>query len=305
MKKFSIKLSVAMAFAASMLVLSALFSCAANSESNVDVPEELTEWNAAEVLGEDYKKHTTIKIPKGVVRIEEKAFYGCSAQSIIIPETVTRIGDAKRWGVGVYYGVFEGCENLQSIEIPESVTYIGGEAFEGCKSLKTVTLHEGLTTLKGSTFSYCDSLKEIRIPQSVTYIGGYTFYKCSSLKKVVLTNNISVIEGSTFDNCTALAEITIPEGVTSIGDYAFYECKNLTRITLPASLSKIDKYAFDRCSSLTSVTILAKNPPSIPDYSGFRPFTGNDNITFYAPKDSVEVYKTQWEIYKDSITAIW
>lgn len=304
MKKSSIKLSVTAAFTASLLVLFSLFSCGENSENTVDIPEELTEWNAAEILGEDYKKRDTIKIPKGVARIEEKAFYRCDAQSIIIPETVTRIGDAQKWGVGVYFGVFEGCENLQSIEIPESVTYIGGEAFEGCKSLKTVTLNEGLKTLKGSTFSYCTSLKELRIPQSVTYMGSHIFYGCSSLKKVVLSENISVIEDSTFDNCTALTDITIPESVTSIGSWAFSECKNLTRITLPASLTKIDKWAFDNCSSLRTVTILAKNPPSIPD-RWHAAFSGNDNNRkFYVPTDSVEAYKTQWEIYKDSIKAI-
>ena len=151
MKKSSIKLQVVTALTATMLGLTVLFSCAANSESNVDIPEELTRWNAAEVLGEDYKKRDTIKIPKGVVRIEDQAFYECDAQTIIIPSTVTRIGDSQKWGL-VYYGVFEECENLQSIEIPESVTYIGDKAFKDCKSLKTVTLNEGLTIIKKICF---------------------------------------------------------------------------------------------------------------------------------------------------------
>lgn len=297
MKKSTIKLQVATAFTASMLVLSALFSCANDSESLKDIPEELTESNAKEVLGEDYKKRDTIKIPKGVVRIEKDAFRECAAQSIIIPSTVTRIGDNDNW----YWGVFYGCENLQSIEIPESVTYIGSNAFYGCKSLKTVTLNEGLTIIKGSAFKNCTSLKEITIPQSVTSIGGSAFRECAALKKVVLTENISVIEDSTFDDCTALTNITIPEGVTCIGNYAFDECTSLTAITLPESLSEFKDWAFNKCSSLRRVTFLAKNPPK----AGYNPFDGCDsNITFYVPKDSVEAYKTQWSRYEDSIEAI-
>lgn len=305
MKKSSIKLQVATAFTASMLFLSVLFSCAANSESNVDIPEELTRWNAAEVLGEDYKKRDTIKIPKGVVRIEDQAFYECDAQTIIIPSTVTRIGDSQKWGL-VYHGVFEECENLQSIEIPESVTYIGDKAFKDCKNLKTVTLNEGLTIIKKDAFSDCTSLKEITMPKSVTSIGVGAFFGCSSLKKVVLTENISVIEDSTFDDCTALTDIIIPEGVTCIGYSAFDECTSLTAVTLPKSLTEVQDYAFKKCSSLKSVTILAENPPKISTYSRNAPFEGNsNNRKFYVPEESVESYKMQWERYEDSIEPIW
>lgn len=298
MKKSSIKLQVVTAFTASMLVLSALFSCANDSESLKDIPEELTESNAKEVLGEDYKKRDTIKIPKGVVRIEKDAFRECTAQSIIIPSTVTRIGDSDNW----YWGVFYGCENLQSIEIPESVTYIGSNAFQNCKSLKTVTLNEGLTIIKSQAFNHCTSLKEITMPQSVTSIGSSAFKECSSLKKIVLTKNISVIEDSTFKDCTTLTDVTIPEGVTCIEGSAFYGCISLIKLTLPASLTKIGNYAFENCSSLKSVTILAENPPKPGNYF----FSGNsNNRKFYVPEDSVEAYKTQWSAYKDSIEAIW
>ena len=148
------------------------------------------------------------------------------------------------------------------------------------------------------------------MPKSVTSIGVGAFFGCSSLKKVVLTENISVIEDSTFDDCSALTDITIPEGVTCIESSAFAKCSNLTEITLPKSLTKIDNWAFDNwafdnCSSLRSVTILAENPPSIPSTYGFRPFKGNDdNIKFYVPEDSVEMYETQWGKYDYSIKAI-
>ena len=49
------------------------------------------------------------------------AFYDCvSLQTITIPDTVTYIGS----------GAFRGCTLLQSITIPSSVTYIGSNPFK-------------------------------------------------------------------------------------------------------------------------------------------------------------------------------
>ena len=48
---------------------------------------------------------------------------GCSSlSSIIIPESVTSIGD----------GAFSDCSSLFNIVIPNSVTSIGSKAFAGC-----------------------------------------------------------------------------------------------------------------------------------------------------------------------------
>ena len=59
---------------------------------------------------------------------DEAFYYTTSAKSIIIPNTVTTIGN---WA-------FAGCTSLETIVIPASVTSIGKGAFMGCTSLKSV-----------------------------------------------------------------------------------------------------------------------------------------------------------------------
>ena len=82
--------------------------------------------------------------------------------------------------------VFDGCESLESITLPSTVTDIGVETFIGCKSLREVVLNEGLRKIEGSSFGCCSSLESITIPSSVVEIGSWAFHGCSSLRVVVL-----------------------------------------------------------------------------------------------------------------------
>lgn len=71
---------------------------------------------------------TKIVIESGVTTIPQYAFNTSSANSVIIPDTVTEIGKS----------AFYGNANLTSISIPSSVTTIGETAFKNCGNLKTV-----------------------------------------------------------------------------------------------------------------------------------------------------------------------
>ena len=55
---------------------------------------------------------------------------------------------------------FCGCESLQSVTIPNSVTSIGYEAFSGCESLQSVTIPNSVTKIGDYAFSGCTHLDE-------------------------------------------------------------------------------------------------------------------------------------------------
>lgn len=63
-------------------------------------------------------------------------------KSIIIPDTVTRLGNS----------AFKDCHLLENITIPDSVTQIGSYAFSGCSRLKSITLPEGITEIGDDFF---------------------------------------------------------------------------------------------------------------------------------------------------------
>jgi len=136
--------------------------------------------------------------------------------------------------------VFQGCSELTSITIPDSVISIGKEAFRDCTKLTSINIPDSIKTISECTFGYCYGLTSVTIPNSVTSIG----------------------EGA-FIGCSGLTSITIPDYVTSIGNYAFQYCSELTSVIIGNLIKSIGKYAFYSCSKLTDITCNTTSAPSI------------------------------------------
>ena len=207
--------------------------------------------------------------------------------TIVIPASVTFSGTTYSV-TSIGERVFQYCDSLTSVTIPNSVTSIGNNAFEICRRLKSITIGNSVTSIGNGAFGYCRGLTSVTIPNSVTSIGNAAFHHCSGLTSIVVENGNSVYDSRNncnaiiitatnmlvagcqnttipesvtsigniaFVECTGLTSVTIPNSVTSIGEGAFYGCTGLTSITIPNSVTSIGKYAFVDCSGLTSVTI--------------------------------------------------
>ena len=75
-------------------------------------------------------------------------------------------------------GAFSGCESLESITIPNSVTKIGNYAFIRCYSLQSFTIPNSVTSIGDEAFEQCESLESVTIPNSVTSVRDYAFIVC-------------------------------------------------------------------------------------------------------------------------------
>jgi hypothetical protein len=127
---------------------------------------------------------------------------------------------------------FAGNRILNSVEIPESVTYIGSYAFANCRNLMRVTLPSSLTYIGESIFADT-GLQSVVIPEGVTTIGRNAFSGCTRLYTLSLPSTIVSIDYLAFNNCTSLTTINIPNSVTSIeiSIDAFHNCSRMPYAT--------------------------------------------------------------------------
>jgi len=255
---------------------------------------------------------TSIEIPNSVTSIGNSAFENCSGLTSVIWNAKNCADFASNntpfYGLRSQITSFTfgnevehipaylcyGMSNLTSIEIPNSVTSIGGGAFSGCTGLTgELVIPNSVTSIGSSAFRNCSGLTSVTIPNSVTRIEYDAFQGCSSLTSVTIPNSVTEIGSYAFYGCTGLTSVTIPNSVTSIGERAFYGCSGLTSVTIGNSVTSIGQYAFWGCSGLTSVTI-----PGCVTSIGAGAFWGCSGLTsMEAPAGFFDVPEGSWPSY--------
>jgi len=235
----------------------------------------------------------SMNIPETVTHIDPFAFSNTSLEYIHIPDSVEYMED----GVFEYdsqlrkvtfgnnvrikkFGdmLFKGCDMLENIEIPDSVTVIGAEAFGQCKNLKNVKLPKNLKYINQEAFLSCESIRSIVIPENVKRIGDSAFYgtslehihlsegiehigiwafRNSKLRSVTFSDNIRLEDTGpgVFEGCSRLEYIDLPTSIKIIGESAFSHCESLREVKLPDNLNHIKVKAFEGCDSLQSIEI--------------------------------------------------
>jgi len=123
--------------------------------------------------------------------------------------------------------LFKGHTEIESVEIPDTVTQIGGFVFDGCSSLKSLKLPPNLADLWQYALTRT-SIEEIEIPGSVKAIIPFTFNQSKDLKKVVFNEGTLEINAWAFKDCTSLTDVYLSSTLTKISDKAFEGCGEIT-----------------------------------------------------------------------------
>ena len=232
----------------------------------------------------------SIELGDSIVSIGASAFENCwLLDNITIPGTVTSLGKrafATCWHLSyldlsgtsiskIEPQTFSACPNLETVDLPSSVTTIEKDAF-GAARIKYITLPEGVTTID-EAFSDCDSLKWITLPESLTTIDGAAFWNCVKLDSLFIPRGVNTIAQCITAACSGLKSLVIdsenpiydsrdgcnaiiltaenkliqgsptafiPESVTAIGDYAFWATYIPSTFTIPNSVRTIGNKAF-------------------------------------------------------------
>lgn len=211
-----------------------------------------------------------------VLAIAEGAFKACSQLESV------RFGHGSRVET-IGESAFAGCYSLQTIDLPSTLTSIGGRAFEGCNRLavtsyggarylgneenpyllllkaESVTLtscqvHEDTRLVDQSAFGSCSKLTSLTFEgeSQVIFIGQNAFAGCSSLKEFTLPRGVKVLGGQAFRNCRQLVSVSIAadSALEVIGTGAFTGCSMLESLSIPKSVRSLGADAFKGCDKL-------------------------------------------------------
>ena len=183
----------------------------------------------------------TINFINGTESIPDSSFSGMTGlQTVTIPDSVTYIGSK----------AFYGCTSLTTVTIPSSVKTIETSAFENCTELEFVYLNEGLERIEDKAFYNCSYLTDINIPKSVTYIGetilGKTAWHNYRGKGVIIFDGwVFGYKGTPAPN-TAL---TFDKNIRGVADDAFKGETNLVSVEVSTDnpfLSSAEGVLYDK-----------------------------------------------------------
>lgn len=143
----------------------------------------LTEYKVQE--GSAYEIFDKCLYEKG--RAKLVAYPAGKGAEVTFPEEITAIG----------VRAFDGCANLENVEIPDTVTEIGFYAFDECSGLKKVTLPKNLGSIKDGIFR-STGITSIEIPETVTDIAFSAFAWCDGLKTVTIPGKVEWVNQLAF-----------------------------------------------------------------------------------------------------------
>lgn len=190
------------------------------------------------------KKYKVEKIERSAFECEfpKTAFHLHGVKQLCLPQTLSEIDS------NVFYGYFN---SLQSVTLPDGLTFIGSNAFANLPSLTEVNV-KGVTRIGDWSFSLNPSLSQVALDTCVQVIGHNSFFNCSRLKNINL-HNVRYIEDHAFKG-TAIESLYIPH-CKIIGEFAFADCRMINSISFSDKLQLISDFAFHNSSSLRRLCV--------------------------------------------------
>ena len=193
-------------------------------------------------------------------------------------------------------GMFNGCEQLLSVALADSVTTISTNAFFNTTALKNINL-KNVQTINSYAF-WGSGLTDLVLPENVKQVKERAFEACTSLKKVTINAaELTLDNTNTFAGCSLLNTVVTSAdseikalNASAFGPDSSYGSKNYKQapvksIEINGTVTTLN---FSALSSLTSLTINGKNT-----WSGNALPSGFENLVINGDSWSVGNYQFQ------------
>ena len=140
------------------------------------------------------EENQTIKkvvVGEGITTLYDRTFRRFYAlETVELPSTLTHIGvDGS--------GVFQSCNNLKNVVLPENLVHLGKGSFQECSSLTSINIPQGVTRIEENALR-ATGLVSVEFHEGVIYFGSQAFRDCKQLKSVVIKAPQFTVEANAF-----------------------------------------------------------------------------------------------------------
>ena len=192
--------------------------------------------------------YTSIEESDGDVKVSLKEGATVPAE-VVIPTEVTFLG--KTYTVTHLGGwMFQNNTTLEKVTLPGRMTTFEYAVFEGCSNLTSCPLPESLKWIGNYCFKGCANLKDFTIPENVEYIGPNALvdaFKQSPLAELVIPDAVTTIGNNAFMGAL-ISRIVFGKGISEIAEGLCAWCDKLEDIVMPHNIKVISPWAFQGCS---------------------------------------------------------
>lgn len=250
--------------------------------------------NSAAVIGYDGADTDIVidRIYNGrpVTRIASNAFNSQSITSVLIPSSVTRIGEY----------AFAECKDLENVIFSENTIEIANGAFDGCTKINS--FYNECVYVKANGNSYYilistsnQSIKSTTVHEDTKIIAFAAFEQCTNLKSIELPDGLQVIGDRAFMFASSLKEIVIPDSTVKVGTYAFACCSALTKLDVGMGVELIGASAFMNCQSLNTIIFNGKAKFTM-NGKPFEYTTGVEKVYYKCSRKEAAPYDLLYEL---------
>ena len=216
--------------------------------------------------------------------------------------------------------MFQDCDGLRKIILPNTAKVIEEDAFAGCSSLETLMLPDDLEAYHPSRG--CGALREFQvsvlnhrfrveegvlfdaagdsllaypcgratelyvIPEGVRVVGERAFLS-AAVSEVSFPASVAVLGQAAFSR-SALREVVLPDDVTYLLASTFQDCAELASVTIGTETWSVGSLCFAGCP-LRELRVLAETPPACEENA--LDDAVFESCQFYVPAGSKTLYR--------------
>lgn len=195
-----------------------------------------------------------------VTAIGDGAFMECTLTSLQLPQkTLKRIEPCAFYRAG----------GLTTVDIPETVTFIGSYAFE-ITTLKQLHIPASVTEMENHAITGCPELESVTVAEGNEYFGVYDGVLMDKAQTRLVVYPAKR-EGTSY---------AVPATVTSIDDFAFQYLTMLKTLTIPAGVTTLTGAMFSNSTSLAEINVEAGNAA----------YCSEEGVVYTADKETLCIY---------------